>query len=803
LNSSESRQTRLLVVDDQPINIQALYKALGADHQVLMATGGAQALELCRTHLPDMVLLDVVMPGLDGHEVCRRLKIDPLTRDIPVIFVTAQGEASQEALGLELGAADFIAKPVNAAVVRARVKNHLAFARSRSLVAATLEATADGILVTGLDGSIGTMNGNFARMWRVPGDWRGARDRADVIAIMRNQVLDVEAFDAWSSPDPARALAASGTTLLELVDDRYFERQATPLQINARASGWVWSFRDVSERRRAELQLSSLNATLESRIALRTSELQSAMHQADAANRAKSEFLSNMSHEIRTPINGVIGMTHLALQADPSPAQREYLMKIDASGQHLLRVVNEILDFSKIEAGKMDLEERDFDLQKVFDDVSSQTAPAALSKGLKTSFMIDDGLRRPMRGDPLRISQVLLNYVSNAIKFSESGEIVVSAALQQSGVETCLVRFDVRDNGIGLTDEQSARLFQSFHQADASTTRRYGGTGLGLAICRRLAALMGGEVGVQSEPGQGSRFWFTAHLRWGEANPDGTGTGRPAATVLEPDMLARAHFLVVDDNPVNREVAAGLLQDAGATASMACNGREAVERLRNERFDCVLMDVQMPVMDGIEATKLIRSDPATAHVPILAMTADARETLRARCLAAGMQGFMSKPVDPEIFYATVGHFLAASCPRSSGAPALSDLRAVPGVAAVSAGPQDDPCVVDLSVLSRFVAGNSQRFSRYATLFLESVPETMAELEDALAQEDLPRMSNLGHRLKSSSKLVGAVGFAALAESLEEVKEGGNLAQARAIVENMRSAFDATSAEIRDALESTV
>jgi signal transduction histidine kinase/HPt (histidine-containing phosphotransfer) domain-containing protein len=675
------------VVDDQPLNIQVLYQAFAADHQVLLATSGVQALQLCRTQLPDLVLLDVVMPGMDGHEVCRQLKADPATRDIPIIFVTAQDDANQETLGLELGAADFIAKPVNAPVVRARVRTHLGLARSRSLLAATA----------------------------------------------------------------------------------------------------------------AELE--GLNASLESRVEERTRELAAALKLADAASQAKSDFLSNMSHEIRTPMNGVIGLAHLALLSDPDPGQRDCLQKIAASGKHLLAIVNDILDFSKIEAGQLDLEETDFDLSVVLANVQAQTADAASAKGLALRFDIEPGAPRALCGDPLRIGQVLLNYVGNAIKFSEQGAVQVRAAVQQRDDAGCLLRCEVQDQGIGMTVEQGAALFQSFHQADTSTSRRYGGTGLGLAICKRLATLMGGEVGLHSTPGQGSTFWFTARLRQAQALPAASAPSLLAQPVEAPwAVINGARILVVEDNLTNQEVAVGLLQAQGAITRTADNGQLALDLLRLERFDCVLMDAQMPVMDGLRATALIRANPLLAAMPVLAMTANARNEDRQRCLAAGMDDFMTKPVDPERFYSTVASWLLrrgrVAAERAPPVATVLD-GAVP--AATWVAPAGDPDIIDLQLLSHAVAGHPDKVRRYARLFADAIPETLVELQGTLARKDLPALADLGHRLKSSARMVGAMGFATLCQSLEEFRSVGDVEQAQCIVDQMPLLLAAVSADITRAL----
>jgi len=775
-----SPQPCLLVVDDQPLNIQVLHQAFAADHRVMKALDGAAALDLCRrSHSrPDLILLDVVMPGIDGFEVCRQLKADPLTRDIPVIFVTAHDDVDHETHGLELGAVDFIVKPINVAVVRARVKTHLGFARSNSLLAATLQASSDGILSTDLAGGISSMNQAFAQMWRLPDTLTEAASCETLFACMRGQLSDPASGAFDGTPAAARHEPGDGPQVLELVGNRQVEREVVPLHVNGNLRGQVFIFREVTERRRAADALQRLNGSLESRILARTQELQDAMQGAQAASRAKSDFLSNMSHEIRTPMNAVIGLAFLALKTDPHPKQRAYLEKIQRSGQHLLNLVNDILDFSKIESGKLVLDETDFKLSTVFDSISSVSAESAKAKGLGLRFEIDPSLSRALCGDPLRLGQVLLNYVGNAIKFTPRGEVRVRATTEARFDAECLIRIEVEDSGIGLTEAQMAQLFQSFQQVDTSTTRDHGGTGLGLAVCKQLAELMGGRVGVHSRPGQGSVFWFTSRVRFGAPEVGGLAAAAPALPLGAPrDRLRGARVLLVEDNLLNQEVASGLLEDAGVTVTIAQHGQEALAHLAQGRFDCVLMDLQMPVMDGLQATRLIRADASLAGLPVLAMTANARSEDRARCLEAGMNDFVTKPVLPDRLYAVLAEWLAPRC----------------------AAPGCDPDIIDLSLLARQVGGNAQKVNRYGRLFVEALPESLAELQAALAQGQLPMLADLGHRMKSSARMVGALGLATLCESLEDFREGGALADAQCIVDRFPHLMARISADVATAL----
>ena len=421
----------------------------------------------------------------------------------------------------------------------------------------------------------------------------------------------------------------------------------------------------------AAQQLQRLNETLEAQVQQRTAELGLALASAQSAARSRGEFLARMSHEIRTPMNAILGMTYLALKStSPQASSHGYLRRIDASGKHLLQIIEDILDFSKIDAGKLALEQADFDLDPLIARIVDLNEARASEKGLRLCVELDPAIPRQLRGDALRLSQVLINFVSNAIKFTSAGFIFLrvrqaptpAAAAQGQG---CLLQFEVEDTGVGVNEAQQARLFQSFEQGDTSTTRRYGGTGLGLAISKQLVQLMGGEIGVASQPGVGSRFWFTAQLQLARAASAPLAPPRhvdPGQDLMsETARLLGARVLVVDDNSFNLELAQVMLEGAGAQVTLAGDGVQALDSLAQRRFDCVLMDVQMPVLDGIEATQRIRQDPGLAGLPVIAMTANALLEDRSRCLDAGMDDVLTKPVDPPVLFAVLAKWLTRPC----------------------------------------------------------------------------------------------------------------------------------------------
>jgi len=655
---------------------------------------------------------------------------------------------------------------------------------------------------------------------------------------------------------------------------------------NGEPMGLLGISRNITERKRTE------------------QEIRHAKEIAEEAGRMKSDFLANMSHEIRTPMNAIIGLSHLVLKTELSARQRDYVQKVQSSGQHLLGIINDILDFSKVEAGKLDLESTDFELEKLLDNTSSLISEKCHAKGLELVFEVAPDVPPTLIGDSLRLGQILLNYANNAVKFTDKGEVVVSVRASDRTEHDMLLHFRVRDTGIGLTPEQIERLFKSFSQADTSTTRKFGGTGLGLAICKKLAELMGGDVGVESEPGKGSTFWFSARVGVGQGkkrellpNPDLRGRralvvddndqarmvivdmlqamtfavteancgadaveevrvaalqGRPYDIVYldwrmpgmdgietarhikslglesppmllmvtaygREEMLKEAsrtgienvlvkpvspsilfdttigvlggrreptapdgdecaanarlaairgrRILLVEDNDINQQVARELLEDAGLRVDVADNGEVALAMVRSTAYDLVFMDMQMPVMDGITATQAIRRLGKFEHLPVVAMTANAMEADRQKCLAAGMNDFLVKPIDPDDMWNILLRWVR---PRQEPAAAAAAVAPPPAVTRPAAGelPQGIHGLDTTLGLSR-MAGKKPLYLAMLRRYASGQGQAGQQIRDALAAGDSETAQRVAHTLKGVSGNVGATAIQELAGALEQ------------------------------------
>jgi two-component system, sensor histidine kinase len=695
--AADPARGNILVVDDEPLNLQAMEALLSAaDCQVITAASGQEALRWILRMDFALVLLDVRMPDMDGFETAALIRKLKRSRYTPIVFLTAAGEQVEWVhRGYEAGAVDYIVKPVDPEVLKSKVAIFVDL-NSRSAGLAT----------------------QVARQRSVQRELLKTRD--DLEIKIRERTAD---------------LIAAHDTLR----------------------------REIEQRERAEAEL---------RVAKRI---------AEEANRAKSEFLANMSHEIRTPMNAVIGLTDVALGTELSAQQRECLELVRASGESLLAIVNDILDVSRIEAGRLVVEQIPFRLRDTIDDALRTVAVEAERKGLELSWEIAPQIPETLLGDPMRLRQILLNLAGNAIKFTERGGVAVQVRPEASPGGGIRCHFSVADSGIGIAAEKQALIFAPFQQADASTSRRYGGTGLGLTISARLVELMHGRIWLESIAGEGSTFHFT--LRFGmadEAHSRGAAraaAGLAAAAVRERGA-PRLTVLLVEDNAVNRRLAEIVLSGHGHTVVAVENGCAALEALHRLRFDLILMDVQMPGMDGIATTRAIREAEGAAggHVPILALTAHALAGDRQRCLGAGMDGYLEKPVRPVA--------LLEAVERLAHRPAADIAAAERGTAAP-----------ERTTLLEQVGGDSRLLEEICELFARESGRHMAAVRAAIERGEPQALASALHTLRGMLRSVGSTAadqYAALLETLDPLEQR---AEALAAWERLEQGLDEERARL--------
>ena len=688
-----------LAVNDNPDHLYLMKRMLAsAGYRVLTAGDGGEAFELLRRERVDILISDVMMPGVDGIELCRLVRAEPRLRSMPILLVSAlRKDAESVVEGLRAGADYYLEHPFEPIAFAARVARIL------------------------------------------------ERKRAEDRVRRANEELEARVRERTEQ----------------------FERANAELQ------------REIDERHFIE------------------SALEKARDAALEATRLKSEFLANVSHEIRTPMHAVAGMAELLLKTPLRSRQREYVESIMEGARSLLGIINDVLDLSKIEAGELRIEKTEFELADVVSTSMQMFAQRAWAKGLELSSSVEVHVPARFQGDPGRLRQVITNLLSNAVKFTETGSVTLCVSLAEEAESDVTLRFEVSDTGIGVSPDTTRLIFLPFAQADGSSARAHGGTGLGLAISRQFVELMGGEIGVETRLGRGSTFWFTVKLgkparAFEDEGPGGRGEVAPeeahtAQAAAEPPPHKGVSVLVAEDNSMNRRLIRYMLEELGFTAAVVGDGASAVAELERGDYRLVLMDCQMPVMDGFAAVAEIRRrEGDERHTPIIALTADAMRGTRERCLDGGMDDYLSKPFTTEELGAVIDKWLDAAPAPDSHAPPAADTGA-------------DAPTLDSRLLEELggpaAVGRGGRAAELVRAFLSDVRGRRRSLREAYERRDMERLKREAHTFKGGAGLFGAVRLSHLCARLIDLAQRGDASALLQALEELDAELERVASQL--------
>lgn len=739
---------RILIIDDDEVDRMLIVRSLkkaGIKAHIHQAEDISEAWEALGSETFHCIFIDYLLPGGDGVNMLKELREQGYR--IPIIVVTSQGDEKIAVEAMKAGASDYLSKRLMnpegvSLIMRTAIRTQLAEEENLRAQKALQESE--------------TRLAEAQRIARIGNWWLKVQDNTvfwsdqlyEIMGVKReNFSPGIESILPLIHPeDQDKVKGAMYKCALEFTpytmdarvlrngELRYVEFQGRPEFVRPQEIGrLIGTVQDITERKVIEQEL---------------------IHARDAAEqsaKAKQEFLANMSHEIRTPMNAILGFARLMEKTPMNPEQKEFLQSINVAGEGLITIINDILDLSKIEAGKLSFEEKDFNLSELFSSLEGMFRAKISEKGLNLDSEIEREVPEVIIGDPGRLNQVLINLISNAIKFTERGSVRFSAQVLSSKDDAYRLRFEVRDSGIGIPEDKLQNIFDSFTQASSSTTRKYGGTGLGLTICKRIVELQDGKIGVESHENKGSMFFFELPFQKAQAVSSQEDSQSDEGQHSDRD-LSQYRILLAEDNRLNQVLARKVLQSLGFVSDLAVNGQEVLKMLEVNPYDLILMDIQMPELDGLAATRIIREegDPAWKDIPIMAMTAHAIAEEVERCHNAGMNDFISKPFNPDdLFQKMIG------------------LLPPENEAEEEAGPPENPFIwIDPKEVDELAEGDKAFKLELIDIFFQTVPEAMKKMQIAVREQDWEALYQTEHGAKPSFYLFGIRDSAELIEGIE-------------------------------------